>query len=176
MSNRAPMGWRKLRLDIILLVLTFTVMAFRLTGITLHEWLSVGFYLILVWHLCLNWEAVWGVAKRFFKKGMPWQARFNFVWNILLFVMMTFVMVSGLLISRDLLPRFGVSFTHDPFMSYVHKHFPYYLCAMLGVHFGMHWRWFVSNFRRFCLPAKKAAEAVAAQVEKSRTAGEGGAE
>lgn len=158
MAETVPLGWRKLRLDMILFVLMVVVMAHKFTGDALHEWLSLGFYLLIVWHLCLNWDMVWGVAKRFFKKGVAGQARFNFVWNALMFLAMSCVVFSGILISRDFLPRVGIVIQNDGFMSYTHKFLTHILFAMIGVHLGMHWRWLVMTFRRFFLESAKPAE------------------
>ena len=75
----------------------------RLTGETLHEWFSLAFAGVLIVHLLLHWKWVVNVGRNFFRK--LWHtSRLKFVVNALLFTSFTVLMMSGLMISRSVLP------------------------------------------------------------------------
>ncbi|MDO4575499.1 MAG: DUF4405 domain-containing protein [Planctomycetia bacterium] len=139
---------KRFPLDGILLMLLVAVALHKLTGDAIHEWVSLVFAAFLIGHLLVNWDLIFGVGKRLFAKGPSASARFNFVWNLLLYTAMGVVMLSGILISRSVLPSLGIALENDPFMSYIHKRSIFVLYAMLGVHFGMHWDWIRSHFAR----------------------------
>lgn len=142
-------AWQRLILDIVLLAGMMAVALHKVTGDVVHEWLSVFLIPLLLLHLLWNWEVIWGTGKQLKNPRFPWRQKFNFIWNILLYTCMGVVMLSGILISRDFLPRLGIVIANDPFMSYIHKRSFYILYMMLGVHLGMHWNWIWQMCRRF---------------------------
>ncbi len=144
---------KRFSLDVLLFFLMLGTALHKLSGDRIHEWLSVLLAVLILWHLLLNWNLIFGVGRRFFSAMVSGRAKFNFVWNILLYTTMGIVMLSGLLISRSVLPTLGIGIENDPFMSYIHKRSIFILYMMLGVHFGMHWDWFKAQFR-----TKKEAE------------------
>lgn len=79
----------------------------RLTGLAIHEWLSLAVAAMIVTHLLLHWSWVVGVTRRFFGR-VATRARVNYVLNALLFVSFTTVVFTGLLISQAVLPLFGL--------------------------------------------------------------------
>ncbi|MDO4583841.1 MAG: DUF4405 domain-containing protein [Planctomycetia bacterium] len=132
---------RRFVLDILLLVGMIAVALHKVTGDLIHEWLSILLIPLLLLHLLWNWEVIWGTAKQWTNPRFPKRQKFNFVWNILLYTCMGVVMLSGILISRDFLPRLGILIPNDGFMSYIHKRSIFVLYMMLGIHLGMHWNW-----------------------------------
>ena len=131
----------------------------KLTGDVIHEWLAVALIPFLLWHLCWNWKLITGVGRRLFQRGFAPLARFNFVWNILLYTTMGVVILSGILISRDFLPRLGIFIPNDGFVSYIHKRSVLVLYVLLGVHFGTHWDWICATTKRFFCKAETQNEA-----------------
>src|SRR5690349_9664625 len=79
-------------------------MAPHISSIALHEWLSIGLGVGIVVHLLLNWLWIVAVTKRFFGKT-AWSARINYMLNTVLFIDMTVIILSGLLISEAVLPQ-----------------------------------------------------------------------
>ena len=128
-------------LDMILLVWMLGIALHKVTGDLIHEWLSVMLIPLLMLHLLWNWEVIWGTGKQFGNPRFPWRQKFNFIWNILLYTCMGVVMLTGILISRDFLPRLGILIPNDGFMSFIHKRSIFVLYMMLGIHLGMHWNW-----------------------------------
>ena len=78
-----------------------------LTGNTIHEWLSLSFAAAIIAHLLFHWKWLVNVTTEFFKKFFH-QSRLNYVMNLLFFVAMTAVMLSGLMISKDIMSFLGI--------------------------------------------------------------------
>ncbi len=130
----------KFRTDIVLFLLIFLLCLHKVTGDVIHEWLGVVIVLPLLWHLCLNWNWLTAVLRRFFSK-QTFTVRFNLIWDILLYMSIGITIFSGILISRSFLSLFGISIENDAFMSYIHHNLTKLLFIMIGIHLGMHWDW-----------------------------------
>lgn len=138
----------KLFVNTILLLSMVAISAPRATRVPAHEWLSLAFVVILALHILYSWNWVTSVAQRFFSQ-MRGRLRFSFVWNVLLYAMMTVVMLSGLLISVFALPALGIPHHLDPFWEMTHERLADWLLVMLGIHLGLHWQWLVAAVSRF---------------------------
>src|SRR4051812_24151582 len=92
--------------DIAIFLAFLVAMAPHFSGIAVHEWLSIAFGAAIVTHLLLHWQWIAEVTRRFFGKAQ-WSARANYVLNALLFVDVTVVIFTGLMISESVLPLFG---------------------------------------------------------------------
>ncbi len=153
-ENKFSLTQFKLFLDLIVLALFIAVNIPQLTGLTGHEWVSFVFVAPFLVHLTMNWKWVVSVFSRLFQK-LPGETRFNQIWDLLLFIMMTLVIFSGTVVSEKALPALGIHIEIDPFWRSIHTGMANLLMLMFGVHFTMHWKWIVSNFRRYIL--QKAA-------------------
>lgn len=138
----------KLVVNSVLLLSMIAISAPRATRVPAHEWLSLGFVVILALHILYSWNWVISVAQRFFA-SMRGRMRFSFVWNVALYAMMTVVMLSGLLISVFALPALGIPHNLDPFWETTHERLADWLLVMLGIHLGLHWQWLVTAVSRF---------------------------
>jgi hypothetical protein len=142
----------KLFLDLVVLAFFIVINIPGTTGITGHEWVSFIFALPFLIHLTLNWKWIVSVFSRLFNK-LPGETRFNQIWDSILFLMMIFVSFSGAVLSESVLPTLGIHLTIDPFWRSLHTSMANLLILMFGVHLTMHWKWIVSNFRRYVLKA-----------------------
>ena len=142
----------KLLIDLSVLLLFITINAPQITGLTGHEWISFIFAAPFLVHLILNWKWIVSFMSRIFKK-LPGETRFNQIWDMLLFVMMTLVIFSGTIVSEKALPALNIHIKIDPFWRSIHTTSANLLMLMFGVHITMHWKWIVSNFRRYILKA-----------------------
>jgi hypothetical protein len=123
-----------------------------LTGIPIHEWLSIGVALVFALHVALNWDWTVTVLRRFIRKLLS-LSRFNLVVDIVLFVVFTAVMLTGLMVSRVVVPGLGLSVPFGPTWRILHSLSAKVLLLVLGVHVGLHWRWIVSAVRNWAAPA-----------------------
>jgi hypothetical protein len=118
------------------------------TGQTIHEWLGVAFGVGIVTHLLLHWKWIVNVVQRFFKR-LPGQVRINSLLNSLLFIDVTLIIFSGLMISKVVLSTFGITGSHDDIWRMVHTFATNVAVIIVGVHVALHWKWLVNALKRY---------------------------
>ena len=118
-----------------------------LTGIPIHEWFSAAFAGAIVVHLLLHWDWIVNVMVKFFKKLFH-TSRLQFAVDTLLFVAMTAVIASGLMISKTVMPALGLSAIRNPMMQGLHSLSANATLLLVGVHFALNWNWVVNAVRR----------------------------
>ncbi|PDW01564.1 DUF4405 domain-containing protein [Candidatus Viridilinea mediisalina] len=137
----------RLLLDLVLLLAFLLATAPELTGITIHEWLSLGLAAAILTHLLLNWSWILQVMRRFFGK-VSWKARINYILNSLLFIVFTIIITTGILISEAVLPLFGLSIPRDRLWLSIHHTMSDVAVLLIGLHVALHWRWIVNTAQR----------------------------
>jgi hypothetical protein len=120
----------------------------RMTGENIHEWLSIGVWLVMVVHLLLHWDWIINVAKSYFVK-LWHSSRLNFFVDVLLFLGFNAIMFSGLMISKSVLPSLGISVAHSGSWKQIHSVSAELTVWMVAAHFGLHWRWIVSMLKKY---------------------------
>jgi len=120
----------------------------RLTGIAIHEWLGLAGAAAVVVHLLLHWEWIVGVTRRFLGRTSG-AARLNYVVDVLFFIDLVVISLSGLMVSQALLPLLGLAAPGGTFW-------------LVAVHAALHWKWIVNAVRRYVL---RPAAAVGKRVE-----------
>jgi hypothetical protein len=132
------------------LILVAFLVAFEpaLTGIAIHEWLSLAFAATLIIHVLLHWEWVVQVAVKFMRKLFH-SSRLNFVIDSLLFVAFILVMLSGVLISRAILPSLGIQASASHAWRFLHSWSADVTVFLLALHFALHWKWIVNTTKRY---------------------------
>lgn len=135
-------------LDLVLLVAVLLALAPNFTGLAIHEWLSIGFWVTIVLHLLLHWSWTVNTIKRLFGR-IPWSARVNLILNILLFIDMTVLIFSGLMISREALPLLGLSLSGGRGWEGIHRLTADWSLYLTGMHVALHWRWIGNAIKRY---------------------------
>lgn len=137
-------------LDITLALAFVLALEEHFTGMNLHELIGVGMGVGIIVHIILHLKWIVSTMRRFFSK-MFHESRLNFVINILTFVDLAVIIVTGIGISRTL----GLEFGFDPSLSHsleqLHKQASTFSLMLIGLHVGMHWKWIASNVRRYIL-------------------------
>lgn len=119
-----------------------------ITGLTIHEWLSVALIAALVTHLLFHWTWIVNLLKTFLKK--LWHtSRLNFVVDSLLFVAMISVMLSGILISKSVLATFGIQLEVGRAWRSIHSLSADASVLLTALHFALHWKWIVNSLQRY---------------------------
>ena len=104
------MNRKNLVVDILIFVAFLIAMSPNLSGIDIHEWLSLALLGTVMVHVLLHWDWIISVGKTFFKK--LWHtSRLKFVVDILVFVAFITVSLSGILISKSALPSWASTST-----------------------------------------------------------------
>jgi len=144
-------------LDCILFVCLVLLLAPRLTGLPVHEWLGICVVVPTTVHLLLasGWIAnavgLFGAAKL--------RTRINFFLNLALLTFLALEVLSGVIISRVVLPRVGLMIVEDRAWRSLHNHTLNFLVLMLGVHLALNWTWLIGAVKRrwrgtpFAMPA-----------------------
>lgn len=147
MTRKTPRSKVKLYLDCLLLASFLLVSAPQATGIPIHEWISFAFIPIFMVHLLINWGWIVRVTLGLFRK-LGGETRFNYFWNLLLYVVMTISVYSGVVVSEAALPGMGFKIEIDPFWSTLHNASSNLLFPLIGIHLALHWQWIVGAARK----------------------------
>jgi hypothetical protein len=144
MSNKT-----NLVLDLTIFTVFLVVYNPRLTGNTIHEWLSVAFGAAIVTHLLLHWKWIASVTTDYFKKFFH-RSRLNYIVDLLFFIAMTGSLFSGLMISKDVLSTLGIQIGEvSRGWKSIHTLTSDASLILLGIHVALHWKWVVSNMSRY---------------------------
>jgi hypothetical protein len=134
----------------------------RLTGINWHEWLSVALAATIIAHLLLHWRWITNIVSIYFRK--LWHvSRLKFIVDLLLFAAFTGVMVSGLMISRSVLPFLGIQAAPDRTWNSLHSLTAQVSVILLGVHFALNWEWVTGMIKTFFRGVFRKSEAAGTQ-------------
>lgn len=139
-------GRKNLAIDAVALVVYLVVANPALTGISAHEWLGLGFLLVLLVHCTVHVDWARSAVSGF--KGSTWGARGNLVLDALILVAFMVVMVSGLGVSGAVLPSMGLYvegyFFWDPLHSIAAK----VLLSLLLLHVVAHGKWIIGLIKK----------------------------
>ncbi|WP_139651718.1 DUF4405 domain-containing protein [Raoultibacter phocaeensis] len=116
------------------------------TGIAVHEWLGIGALVLFLAHCAQHVDWIASTARGL--RGSTWAARGNLALDALVLVAFMAVTVSGLLISGEVLPAFGLYADGYYFWDPLHAISAKALLALLLVHVVVHWKWLYGLVRK----------------------------
>ena len=156
----------KIFVDVVMTGLFIVLMAFHITGNEVHEWLGILLFVLFVLHHMLNIS--W--CKTLFRGRYPPMRIFMLVLNGLLFIAMLGMMVSGMMLSHEVL-----GFLHlraGMFGRRLHMVSTAWGYLLMSMHLGMHWGMVVGMMRRR-FPVKSKWPGIIARVIAFLTAAYG---
>lgn len=166
--NRNKVNWA---IDLAIFVAFLVTTAPRFSGIAIHEWLSIAFGAAIVAHLLLHWQWIVQITRRLFAK-VAWHSRLNYLLNWLLFLDMTVLIFTGLMVSESALPLFGLQMWHGGAWMRLHRLIADFSVFVIGLHLALHWSWIVKMAQRFVLgpfaPRRLAAAQALATAERKK--------
>ncbi|MFN8456464.1 MAG: DUF4405 domain-containing protein [Anaerolineae bacterium] len=152
-----------LLVDIVILMVFLVDYDPAITGLTLHEWIGIPLALIGMLHLLLHWKWVVETTRRVWGR-LVFQARLNYILNIILLMAMVLVIGSGFMISRQVLPFFGLSGVRSGFWVWLHFTSAEVVIWIVALHIALHWQWIVSALKRYIVqPTRPGSLAVRSQ-------------
>jgi Domain of unknown function (DUF4405) len=137
----------KFSLDIGMAIAFLLLFNPEVTGLAFHEIASLVFGLAMLIHVLLNWKWVMSVSKKVFSKNIQGKMRLSYVLNISLLLDMFLILMSGLFISKVLLP----DFRYFPNINWLPIHIvsSFIGLVLVGIHIGLHWNWIKQMGKRF---------------------------
>jgi cytochrome b len=138
----------KLVVDMAIFIAFLIAMDPRSSGIAVHEWLATSALAAIVVHLLLSWDWITQITRRFASK-ISSQSRINYILNWVLFFDVAVVMLSGFLISEQVVPSLGISLPRNFAWRSVHELSANLFLVLLGLHMALHWSWIADTFKRY---------------------------
>ena len=138
----------KLWIDVLIFVVFLITMDPHSSGISIHEWLATAALGALVVHLLLSWDWIVQTSRRIIGK-MNNQSRINYILNWAMFFDVVVLMLSGFLISEQVIPSLGISLPQNFAWRSLHDLSANLFLLLLGLHTALHWSWIVDAFKRY---------------------------
>lgn len=124
----------QITIDLAMTAMLPILMAYALVGEAVHEWVGISMFILFILHHILNYR--W--HQNLLKGRYSGIRIIGTVINILIFVIMISLMVSGIIISRHVFIflhiNIGISIART-----VHLLASYWGFALMSVHIGLHW-------------------------------------
>ncbi|MGE7758526.1 DUF4405 domain-containing protein [Peribacillus sp. NPDC097895] len=140
------MMYVKLGLDILMAV-TFVLFFNKqvLGGLTFHEIAGLAIAVFFFTHVLLNWQWVKKVTIKIFDRRLPLATKFGYFLNVMLLMTMTFIMISGIFISRVVFPNINVG--NEQWFKISHISISFLALILVAAHVGLHWKWVINVFK-----------------------------
>ncbi|MEH7547961.1 DUF4405 domain-containing protein [Neobacillus vireti] len=126
-------------LDLAMTVVLCLLYSPESTSLPFHEIAGLVLGGVLIIHVLLNKKWVINITKKIFSKDLKKKTRFSYLLNVILLIDMLFIMVSGLFISKVVLPNFR----YFPNVNWMPIHIVSSILGLVivGIHIGLHWNW-----------------------------------
>lgn len=135
----------KIILDVIMSVLLFLMYSKNVINISFHELGGLIVCGLFIIHMGLNRKWIVVISKRLFDKSLRTKTKIGYVVNLMLLISMSFIAVSGIMISKTL---FNGAMNGGGFWKMGH----YFASAMaiifVGIHIGLHWSFIKNMFKK----------------------------
>lgn len=139
---------RSVVIDILALLLYIIAANPAITGLGIHEWVSLGVLAIFIVHGIQHYDWVLETLKALSKHPSLTQIA-NLVLGILLVVVFMVVTVSGIMVSRHILPLFGLVAPGYFFWNPLHSLSAKMLLALVVIHIVIHAGWFWAHIKNW---------------------------
>ncbi|MCJ7990350.1 DUF4405 domain-containing protein [Priestia sp. OVS21] len=113
-----------------------------LGGLTFHEIAGLAIAVAFFTHVLLNWQWVKKVTVKLFDRKLPRRTKFGYFLNIMLLITISFIMVSGIFISRVVFPNINVG--NEQWFKISHISVSFLVLILVAAHIGLHWQWVIN--------------------------------
>jgi hypothetical protein len=127
----------KIIFDLGLLAVLLCLYNTNITGTALHEWGGLILTVLFIVHVAYNHKWVSGVSKKLLKKGTSGKIRLMFCLNTLLALCFLLVLISGILISREI---FHWQQKAADIWLTIHIASAITGLVLIAIHFFLHWK------------------------------------
>lgn len=143
-------NYTKIVLDLMLAITFVLLMEPRvLNGLPFHEIAGLVIGGAILVHIGLNFRWVINTTKKILDPKLPQKTRFSYLLNLLLLISMAAVIITGILISRVVLPSLAIQGGHS--IRGIHGFSADATLALVGLHIAVHWKWVMSICKKALL-------------------------
>lgn len=129
----------KFYLDLLIAISFILLFSPESTGLAFHEIAGLLLGIAFLVHILLNKKWIMTVSKKLFSKNLKGKTQLSYLLNIVLLLDMVMIIISGLFISKVVLPHFryfsGVNWLPLHIVSSIIG------LIIVGIHLGLHWNW-----------------------------------
>ena len=130
-----------------MLLLVGVLESLALTGLDVHVWLGFALCPLVLVHAVMQWQ--WFVTQfQRIRTTRGYRVRINALLNLGLLLMMSAVLLSGILASRQVTSVIGESIGRARLWSEVHGWLNFLVVVLVGLHLALNWDWIVAVLRR----------------------------
>jgi Domain of unknown function (DUF4405) len=134
-------------LDVLLFIVFIFLLSPLITGLPLHEWLGIIYFLPVIIHLLFSWKWIKQSTGSFLHKS-GWRQRFNYFLNAVLFILVVLEIISGLIISRVVLHSLGILTISDLTWRELHNGVSVGIVLAISFHIALNWQRIASYFKK----------------------------
>ncbi|WP_419882905.1 DUF4405 domain-containing protein [Peribacillus sp. B-H-3] len=136
-------NYTRIVLDLMMAITFVLLMNPRvLNGLPFHEIAGLAIGASLFIHIGLNYRWVINTARKIFGSKLPKKTRFSFILTLLLLISMATVIITGILISRVVVPSLAIQGSRS--IRGIHSFSADATLALVGLHIAVHWQWIMS--------------------------------
>lgn len=140
----------RILIDITMTILFLVLMAYHVTGNSLHEWFGVTLFLLFIVHHVLNFKWYKGLFKGKYTASRVLMAAVN----LLLFAAMVGMMISGIMLSREVFSFLNLR--AGMFGRRLHMVSTAWGFCLMAAHVGFHWGMVVAMMKKLPVSGKWA--------------------
>jgi hypothetical protein len=138
-----PKQQLKTLVDVLMTAGLLFLMGYHFWGDTAHEWVGAGMFVLFILHHILNWRWWKGLVKG---RCTPIRV-FQLVIDLLVLVAMLGLMVSGVILSRQVFAFLPIQ-GGTAFARVLHMLSAYWGFVLMAAHLGLHWGMLLGMARR----------------------------
>ena len=130
-----------------MLLLVCLLECLSLTGLDVHVWLGFALCPLVLVHMVVQWQ--WFVTQfQRIRATRAYRVRINTLLNLGLLFMMSAVLLSGVLSSRQVTSVIGESLGWARIWSEIHGWLNFIVVVLVGLHLALNWDWTIAALRR----------------------------
>jgi len=130
-----------------MLLLVCVLECLSLTGLDVHVWLGFALCPLVLAHMVMQWQ--WFVTQfQRIRTTRAYRVRINTLLNLGLLFMMSAVLLSGILSSRQVTSVIGESLGWARIWSEIHGWLNFIVVVLVGLHLALNWDWTIAALRR----------------------------
>jgi hypothetical protein len=137
---------RLLAVDVVAAVIYLIAANPTITGLAIHEWVSLGVLVIFIVHAAQHYDWVIDTFRKAWRNPSL-ATTGNLILDSATVVVFMVVTVSGIMVSRHILPALGLVAPGYFFWNPLHSLFAKMLLALLVVHVVVHAKWLWAFFK-----------------------------